>query len=451
MSAGRDQKAALWALRQTLSAVTTTVDAGVDSVYDIAVDHFARRFEPLVEGRGVEWTAAVAHVVEAADAAMEAIVKVVVKEQYEVDRALESPLTPRLPWRESWIWEPERRGALTSFLENWVTTNVEGLSVLGVGNSNAVVPLIFTDAEAVVRIRLNRELDDPAMFYGTDISSLVARHANTDHASIRLGLSDRFAIHTHAPGMPLSVSHPEGTPLPDYVITEDLRLHAAMRGIQRGQLERRAPNRWMPSTTEAFYTWYRDYFRGLRESGGAMYPGVYEDLHVPMDPWQRGDGLEWSSPAPRRLCLIHGDLSRGNRVFTDGAGRKTYVDLDLAAWADPLFEVVRNIYLSGHEPDQVRSYLDGWEATTSPEYTIGWQQDYDDVLRTCEGASGVIDPLRAARNWRHSSAQQRHVAAAQVANRLNALYPIWEPGFSISEVEVATALNRHAMKPRRTE
>lgn len=107
-----------------------------------------------------------------------------------------------------------------------------------------------------------------------------------------------------------------------------------------------------------------------------------EALRETMRPWEVGH---------REPALVHGNLNPWNLVRRDDGLELTMIDWDMALVGDPLYDLVRHMYLTPTTPEIRELMLERWRNRLDPVYTRGMSADWPVYWRMETVRSAYVD------------------------------------------------------------
>ncbi|WP_432082541.1 phosphotransferase family protein [Streptomyces sp. WAC 04229] len=229
---------------------------------------------------------------------------------------------------------------------------------------------------------------------------------------------DDFAIHSHVAGVPLSLRCEDGKPVDEWAIRGLVELLARMHRVKAPGLPSLAPG-WPVDGCG------RDFLRALAHAvdqqivrpNRTEFQRLFEVLGVPQDAMARLAGRA-SHMASRPFGLLHTDLHRGNVLQADdGEPLLTPLDLELASYGDPLYDLATHLERMKYPHHQREQVIAAWAeamADHCPGATRNLERDLRHYVAFERAQSVYPDVVRAALALRKAGGATMAAATQQV-------------------------------------
>ncbi|MEU5235575.1 aminoglycoside phosphotransferase family protein [Streptomyces lydicus] len=310
------------------------------------------------------------------------------------------------------------------------------------GHYNRNVRVDSVDGPVMVRIPSGgAESMDLTMWPEHAVLEAIRPYVTSAPHLLHVQADPLFQIHEFIVGPSLDEVCPAGTPLPAEVLDAIGALFAQLLRVPTAKLPD-PPDDW-PSDgdTVSFVALLLRLVRTIRAAGDEATGRLYRELDVPDDPCalleQRAGALR-----ARPFRLLHADIHRGN-VITQGS-RTVFLDWELALWGDPVYDLADHLHKMSYLPGEREQMVTTWQRVAPAACRVGWEEALAFYLAYERMKSAVVDTVRWARLIAAApTPAERRVFASELADKLRAAQPFWEPGSrsgcSSEDVERAVA------------
>ncbi|WP_435879997.1 aminoglycoside phosphotransferase family protein [Streptomyces werraensis] len=193
---------------------------------------------------------------------------------------------------------------------------------------------------------------------------------------------DRFAIHTYMG--PENVDRPPNHPVHGLLPHEADALVDQLCALTQVDYRQLDPTAGEPG----FHGWLKNQLVGLVDELPGKTQQLARQLGLP-DARRLRQILDRQKVGHREPSLLHGDLNPWNLVRRDVG--LSIIDWEMALIGDPLYDLVRHMHLTPTRPEIRDRMFRRWERSLPPEYTRGWQKDWQVYRRLEVVRSAYID------------------------------------------------------------